>query len=82
MSSSPTQGLTLKIPKTPRRGFPSERTRSFQDGETIVMAPDYKRFLLQRITANLEREDLTQEERLYWDSRFLDVWKAPTQPPE
>lgn len=82
MSSSPTQGLTLKIPETPRRGFHSERTRTFQDGETIVMAPDYKRFLLQMIPSILEREDLTLEERLYWDSRLLDVWKAPTQPPE
>ena len=82
MSSSSTQDFTLKIPKTPRRGFPSKRTRRFEDGETIVMATDYKRDQLKRITAILESKDLTQELRLYWETRLFDVWKAPTQPPE
>lgn len=84
MSSSSTHSFTLnEIPKTPRAsmGFHSKRPHGFANGETIVMATDYKRDQLKRITSILESDDLTPEIRIYWENRLLDVWKAPTQPP-
>ena len=84
MSSLSTEQYTLNIPATPcaPRGFPPKRTRRFSNGETIVMNPECKQDQLRRITSILESEDLSTEERLYWETRLFDVWKAPTQPPQ